>query len=327
MKVLVVGCGEHSSENLIPSLLNIDSVEVTGLCDPDPVALEAAGRLFPSANRSTQQELGAADLTPYDAVLVAAPPLVHEHVARLAIAELKPVFVEKPPAIFTHELADLAARAEARGVITCVGHNLRHSDAAIQFRNAVKEPDFGRPVAMEMRYLASKPRGVRWGLTSPLRSFLLSHANHAIDLMIHQMGALKEVVAARASPDIDGGIALTAQFIFASGAVGSLLATSYAPHFMVSASVISDSGAVATMDDLREVQVLGKHPMGKRWSGNWRPRTLETGYYAAGYQTELERFFIAIANATPETVHPSFADEVEIYYAMDAIETAIECSS
>jgi phthalate 4,5-cis-dihydrodiol dehydrogenase len=325
-RVLLVGCGEHASENLIPSLIAINSVEVAGLCDNDSQAVERAARWFPDAARIHSERLTTENISAYEALVVAATPQVHEHVARLAIDLGKPVFVEKPPAVFTSELQELAGLARARRLITCVGHNLRHSDAAIQFRKAIAMPGFGRPVAMEMRYLASKPRGTRWGLASPLRSFLLSHANHAIDLMIYQMGDIRQVVAARAYPDVDGGIAITAQFIFESGAVGNLLATSYAPHFTLSATVISDVGCVALMNGLHDVQVHDRHTMGKRWGSSWKPRTLETGFRFAGYQTELERFFIAIANNTPEGVHPSFENEVAIYKAMDSIEESIERS-
>ena len=325
-KVLMVGCGEHALENLIPSLAAIGTIDVAGLCDNDAEALASAAHWFPNAARLNKDILSAADIAPFDAVLVAATPQVHEHVARTALGLSKPVFVEKPPAVFTNQLVEMAALARSNKTISCVGHNLRHSNAAIEFRNAIAAPGFGNPVAMEMRYLASKPRGTRWGLDSPLRSFLLSHANHAIDLMIYQMGPIQQVVAARAWPEQDGGIAITVQFVFSSGAVGNLVATSYAPHFTLSATVISNAGHVATMRGLHEVEVYHDHQMGRRWGSIWRPRTLETGFRFAGYQTEIERFFIAIANDMPTAVHPSFADEVAIYQAMDDIERAIERS-
>lgn len=327
LKVLLVGCGEHSSENLIPSLAGINGIVVAGLCDPNLELIDRASRWFPNATKFHTQSLGKREISQFDAVVAAAPPAVHEKVARVALELGKPIFVEKPPTVHTNTLQELSALAAEKHTVTCVGHNLRHSDAAVRFRNAVDSPDFGRRVAMEMRYFASKPRGTRWGLDSPLRSFLLSHANHAIDLMIYQMGELKEVVAARAWPDVEGGIAISAQFIFTSGAVGSLLATSYAPHFMVSASVVSDLGNVAAMNGLHEVQVYDVHPLGKRWGNVWRPRTLDGGFSSAGYQTELERFFMAIQNRTPESVHPSFGDEVAIYKAMDSIEQSIERSA
>lgn len=324
LKVLLVGCGEHSAENLIPSLMAIELAEVAAISDPSADALQKAARWFPTASMIQKDNLTSEDIADYDAIVVAAPPQIHVHTARLALAQQKPVFVEKPPAISTLELEKLATTARQGGIITCVGHNLRHSEAAIRFRNAIKATDFGRPVAMEMRYLASKPRGTRWGLKSPLRSFLLSHANHAIDLMIYQMGSLREVVAARAHPDVEGGIAIAAQFIFSSGAVGTLLATSYAPHFKVSATVVSNSGAVASMNGLHEVIVDGRNQSGKRWADTWGSRTLETGFRFAGYQTELEKFFSAIANNTPDSAQPSFDDELAVYSAMDDIEAYIE---
>lgn len=323
IKVLLIGCGEHSTENLLPSLAGISSVQVCGLAEPNDQALNAALRWFPSAERIQHDQIDVNSISRFDAVVVAATPQVHVASARAAIQATIPIFVEKPPAITTAELRELATASQLAGVTTCVGHNLRHSDAAIQFHNIIDSTQFGTPSAMEMRYMASKPRGMRWGLDSTLRSFLLSHANHAIDLMIYQMGEIKQVVAARATPDVAGGIAISAQFVFSSGAIGNLLATSYAPHFTLAATVVSDRGSIATLNGLSEVRVTGRHELGKRWSDRWEPRTLETGYRYAGYQTELERFFVACHNKTPHAIHPSFGDEVVVYDTMDRIEQSI----
>ena len=193
-KILLIGCGEHSLENLIPSLASIPNASVVAVCDPEPMAQAAAARWFPSATKHGQYSPDL--LHEATAIVVAATPQVHEKVASDCIAAGKPIFLEKPPTITTAVLTDLAARAEEKSIVTCVGHNLRHSDAALQMQNIVFGHGFGKPIAMEMRYMASKPRGVRWGLDSPLRSFLLSHANHAIDLMIYQMGAIDQTVLA-----------------------------------------------------------------------------------------------------------------------------------
>ena len=320
-KILLVGCGEHSLENLIPSLASIPNAQVVAVCDPEPMAQAAAARWFPSAAK--HGEYSAALLLDATAVVAAATPQVHERVARDCVVAGKPIFLEKPPTITTAALSELAVEAERKAIVTCVGHNLRHSDAALQMQNIVFGHGFGKPIAMEMRYMASKPRGVRWGLDSPLRSFLLSHANHAIDLMIYQMGAIDQTVAARAWPDVGGGVAIAAQFVFKSGAIGNLLASSYAPHFTVSASILSDAGIYVEMNGLSEVNTFGAPESGKRWGKMWRPRTLETGYRYAGYQTELERFILAIETKSPGRVHPSFSDEVAIYEAMDKIEQSI----
>jgi predicted dehydrogenase len=322
-RVLLVGCGDHSSENLIPSLAAIPTIEVMGVSDTNPDNAGAATRWFPNATTFDPSRMDEATVAGFDAVVAAATPQVHEVVAQLALSQSIPVFVEKPPAVQTADLQRLAELATTKSIITCVGHNLRHTEAAIHFRDCVERTSFGNPIAMEMRYCASKPRGTRWGLSSPLRSFLLSHANHAIDLMIYYMGPIHQVVAARASADVDGGIAITAQFKFKSGAIGNLLATSYAPHFTVGATVVSDNGKIAMMQGLHEVEVYGESQLGKRWGNRWVPRTLETGFRFAGYQTELERFFAAVANNDLDGANPTFQEEVEIYKAMDEIERSI----
>ncbi len=325
-KIILIGCGGHSVENLIPSLVAISNVEVSTICDIHDRSLSKANLWFPKAKKVNKQTYDYSDLKGHSAVVVVGPPQLHNQVSRMSIELGIPIFVEKPPTINTEELNELVNLASDNRVITCVGHNLRHSDAAIEFQNIVQKKEFGKPVAMEMRYMASKPRGVRWGLKSPIRSFLLSHANHAIDLMIYQMGKIENTVAARVWPDVEGGVAITVQFIFESGAVGNLLASSYAPYFDVNVSVLSDTGCIAQMNGLRDVNVTGKKALKKRWHLQWKPRTLETGYKFSGYQRELEIFLKAVSSPQmfSSKVHPTFADELEIYKAMDAIEKSIE---
>ena len=124
-KILLVGCGEHSLENLIPSLASIPNAQVVAVCDPEPMAQAAAARWFPSAAK--HGEYSAALLLNATAVVVAATPQVHERVARDCIAAGKPIFLEKPPTITTAALTELAIEAERKAIVTCVGHNLRHS--------------------------------------------------------------------------------------------------------------------------------------------------------------------------------------------------------
>ncbi len=323
LNVLLVGCGDHARDKLIPSIASLPEVQITGLCDPDTNNIDLAKRWFPSASLLINGYEQIENIGQFDAIVVAAPPQVHYSVAKKALSNNVHVFVEKPPTQTIAQLEELSSIALRKKLVTCVGHNLRHSEAAINFQNIVNDSSFGRSVAMEMRYFASKPRGKRWNLDSSLRSFLLSHANHAIDFMIYQMGDIREVVAARGWPDVDGGIAISVQFLFESGAVGNLLATSYAPHFSLSATVVSDKGRIANMDSLNSVTSYGNNDLGKRWSMNWAPKTLQAGYAHAGYKTELKRFFDAIITSSPKSIHPSFSDSLAIYKAIDSIELSI----
>jgi len=303
---------------------------VVAVTDPDGQAASAAARRFGGA--SVEPDASACmDRNDIDAVVLAATPQVHAEVAARACAKGLHIFVEKPPTVSRLELSQLVAEAEKKGLVTCVGHNLRHAAVALEMRAAIEgnvapgvgwAERLGKPIAMEMRYYASKPRGDRWGLNSPLRSFLLSHANHAIDFMVFQMGPVSRVNAALASGGSQG-VALAAQLVFASGAVGTLMATSLAPHFSIAGSVVTDAGRVINMESLHRLTVFGVGEDPKRWGREWTTKSLLTGYDAAGYRTELANFAQAIQRGSAEGCHPSFRDELSVYDAIDAIEDLI----
>ena len=318
----LIGCGEHSLESIVPSLCTIDEATLVAVCDDSKEKAVKVARRFPACEEfcdfNSLIQSGS-----IDAVIVAAPPQVHFEAAREAIRKGVHVFVEKPPTQTKAELATLVEEAERQNIVTGVGHNLRHATAAVEMQRMLVDPPFGKPMAMEMRYFASKPRGDRWGLGSPLRSFLLSHANHAIDFMIYQMGSIARVNAAVASGQ-GSGIALTAQFVFESGAVGSLLATSAAPHFSISGTIVSDRSRIVQIHSLDELVCFGIGDDAKRWGRCWTSKTLQTGFEAAGYSTELREFIGAIQERNPARFRPSFRDELDIYDAIDAIQQKIE---
>lgn len=319
IKVGIIGCGEHASENLIPSLWLIPSAEVIATCDLDHEAAVRTAARFPGARPYAEfsrliKEAGV------QAIVSAASPQVHLQAATQALNRGIHVFVEKPPTVRTEELAGLAELAEGSGLVTMVGHNLRHTTASLEMKSIITDPDFGRPESMEVRYYASKPRGDRWGLGSPLRSFLLSHINHAIDLMIFQVGQPTAIEAgANISPK--GAITLAARFAFGNGGIGTLFASTNRPHFSVHATVLGTEEAYVVMDSLHGISGYGFAGDKKRYGRSWIERQLDAGYQHAGYQTELELFLNAISSEA--VAHPSFADEIPVYRMIDEIERQI----
>src|SRR5262249_38882322 len=147
-----------------------------------------------------------------EAIMAAAPPQVHREAAWQALQRGIHVFVEKPPTVTTSELSKLASCAEQAGLGNWGGNKLTDATALRELQRRIEQASFGRPICMDMRYFASKPLGERWELNI-LRSFLLSHANHALDLMVFQMGAAKSVNAT-ATQGPRGTIAMAAQIKF-----------------------------------------------------------------------------------------------------------------
>jgi predicted dehydrogenase len=317
----IVGCGGHAMENLIPVLQAQADVDCIWTADPALDAARAAAARFLGCTPFQSWQEGWRAGRP-DAVVVAATPQVHLTVARTALEGGVAVFVEKPLAVSREEAVLLAQCAATTGLATMVGHNLRHTEAAREFHRIVADEAFGQALAMEMRYFASKPRGDRWGLRNPVRSFLLSHATHALDFMIQLMGPVGRVEAARAATCRDT-ITVSAQLGFGEGRMGNLLTTTAAPHFDFRASVIGSNDQIARIEGTREVSLVGAASDRKRWSRLWVDRTLNTGYASAGYEAELALFLTAVRSRRPESARPSFADEVAVYDALEMIEARL----
>jgi predicted dehydrogenase len=319
IKIAVVGCGEHSLENLVPSLWSNRLAEIVAFCDPGPDERGRAAELVPWAQRFSSFD-AMLDECAIDAVVAAAPPQVHCELARRAMAAGIHVFLEKPPAAHSAELEKLAEDAERFKVTAMVGHNLRYSNASVRMKSEMSEASFGVPEAMEVRYFASKPRGDRWNLSSPVRSFLLSHVSHAIDFMVFHVGDLSEVSAcADTSPN--GSMTVAIHLKFRKGGVGTLLATNNCPHFSVQGTIIGSGGGYVRMDSLSSVTTFGTSGSSKRNGRIWVEQELNSGSTHAGYFAELDMFLRGIVMGTK--VAPSLSDELTVFRALDDIEAQI----
>ncbi|MFP5234350.1 MAG: Gfo/Idh/MocA family protein [Acidobacteriota bacterium] len=319
IKLAVVGCGEHSQENILPILWICPEAEVIAVVDSNADNLRRASELIPTA-RAYTNFVEIFENRELEAVIAAAPPQIHVAVAKMALKQGIHVFLEKPPSVYTRDLLALADLAEARGLITMVGHNIRYSGASLKMKELASVDGFGMPIAMETRYLASKPRGDRWNIGSPLRSFLLSHVSHALDLMLYQVGPCS-VNSAQAALIGDGVITITAGLTGAAGAVCSLLAANNCEHFSVHSTLLGESGNYIQMESTNVVTAYGDLMGPKRNGRIWIEQELNTGWRHAGYSTEINAFLSGIRCGAQSA--PNFRDEVSVMEAIDEIERRV----
>lgn len=322
LQVVLAGAGEQASTHLLPTLLQLPGVRVAGVCDPDPARRHAAAQQFaiPEHDGELDRLLDRLDVA---AVIAACPPQAHEVIVETAIERRIPVFVEKPPAVNSSALDRLSRLAEQAGVITGVGMNFRHAGPYQRVKELLRSPEAGRPVSVSVRHVASKPRAPLWGMSS-MRSFLLAQAIHPADLLL-DLGGPTEETAAVSHLSGDGGVIVSVQVQFASGAVGSLLAGSLAPRFDTRIELLTDTGVLISLVGLSELTIVGlpaaQAAGGSRgWSQQWRPSPLDTGYERTGFQRELAGFLAAVACGGVFT--PSLADLRPTYALLDAIEQA-----
>ncbi|KUN91382.1 Gfo/Idh/MocA family protein [Streptomyces caeruleatus] len=194
-----------------------------------------------------------------DAVLVCAPSGTHAELAEAALRAGKHVLVEKPVDV-TPEAADrLTAVARAEGRVLGVVSQHRFDPAARLAHEAVRAGRLGRITSATAElawwrgpaYYASGT----WRGTRELDGggALMNQAIHAVDLVQWLAGPVVEVhahTARLAHPGIEVEDVATASLRFASGALGTLLATTAAyPGRTARLAVHGDRGSVVIDDD------------------------------------------------------------------------------
>lgn len=313
-RVLIIGCGAHASDVLVPAVMSMGRVQVAGFCDLDADRSAALARRFnaPAAGISPHDMI---DECRPDAVILAGPPTMHVDAALHAFDAGAHVLVEKPPAVSTGELEKMVSAADSSGRVGMVAHNLRYTAA---WRRAMERVADTSVESITVGYHASGPAGSRWGLP-PHRAFLLSHAVHALDLLNDVLGPPTETTHHLRGVG-DGRFVLSTQWRSRRDVLGIAVVTTCAPRFDWSVQIATGDACLIRIASASEVIVHGQRTEDQWGSGHrdiWRARVLDTGFESAGYSAELDRFFDCICGQGVPS--PSLADELPVYRALDEL--------
>ena len=121
----VIGVGGMAKGMHLPSLGEIDGVEIVALCDIVEERAVAQAEVYKTARTYThyQQMLAKEEL---DAVHVLVEPANLFHVTRRCLEAGLHTFMEKPPGVSSFQARSLARHAETAGKVLQVGFNRRH---------------------------------------------------------------------------------------------------------------------------------------------------------------------------------------------------------
>jgi phthalate 4,5-cis-dihydrodiol dehydrogenase len=324
VRVGVLGAGQQATTHLVPALLQVPHARISAIIDPDRARRDRlAERLGVPARLATVNQLLSSGLV--DCLVAACPPQAHEQITAAAIDAGIPVFVEKPPATSTGDLAALAAAADRGGVLTGVGMNFRWAAPVRRLHTLLGDQQHGGPSMIAVRHIASKPTTSMWGL--PLwETFLLAQAIHPIDLLLTLAGA-PVVDIQPACRQTGDQVWFSLQTHHSNGCIGTLHCGNLAPRFEHRVEVSTTTGITATLTSLADLTVTGSaadalhagsHRRGT--SSQWRPSPLDVGYDRTGFGGELAAFCTAVA--TGDRFTPTLADLLPTYQIMDQLTPA-----
>lgn len=298
LRIGFVGCGRQASDAWYPNFRTLEDLELVACCDLKEELARRNARHF-GARRHYTDLAAMLDREPLDAVMVVGPPAMHYACGRQVLEAGLPLMMEKPPAPLTGQALELAELAEAKGVVTQVGHNMRHAPGVAKFRQLMATPEFGRLLFLESRYFMPSPM---WHETGGLREgwqYMIFQATHAVDLA-RCVGGEIDTVFARRSVGAEGRFAIAAAVTFAAGATGTITLTGCTPNWTCKLEAAGDARAHLRLLNLHTLHFetaaegSGYRPTPGIPGLSWTPATRDNAEIRSGYWGQMAAFARAV---------------------------------
>jgi predicted dehydrogenase len=187
VRVGVVGYG-YWGPNLARNMTETAGAQVVAICDVDASRLETINLKYPAVRTTTEcRELLEDDAI--DAIVITTPVSTHYRLARAALLAGKHVLVEKPLAESVTECEELAALAEAHGLVLLVDHTFLYTGAVRKIKQMVDAGDLG-----DIYYVDSVR--INLGLFQHDTNVIWDLAPHDVSILLHLLGDAPERVSA-----------------------------------------------------------------------------------------------------------------------------------
>ncbi|MGB2983189.1 MAG: Gfo/Idh/MocA family oxidoreductase [Candidatus Bipolaricaulia bacterium] len=240
MRVAIFGAGGWGKNHVrtFCSILGEDAVVV---CDPDPAQLQAA--------RAAHTGIETCDRPRFegvDAVVIAAPAVLHYELAKDALNDGFHVLVEKPITLTSDEAEELARLAEERERILMVDHLLEYHPAVVRLKELVDEGRLGRILHLTSRRL-------NLGVIRSEENALWSLAPHDVSVILRLLDEEPIEVAAHGACFLQDGIpdVVHATLRFPSGALAHVHVSWQDPIKVRDLTVVGEE-RMAVFDDVAE---------------------------------------------------------------------------
>jgi predicted dehydrogenase/threonine dehydrogenase-like Zn-dependent dehydrogenase len=215
LRMGVIGAGQFAKGILLPAFARPKGVKLEAFCTASGYTARSVAERYGAAFcTSDPAEIIANDSI--NAVLIATRHNDHAALTAAALRAGKAVFVEKPLALTTESLADVAD-AHAGGGRLMVGFNRRFSPLAVQMRQFVAASP--EPLFITYRVNAGKLPADSWA-NDPVEGGgrILGEVCHFVDLICYVTGSTPQrIYAAPLNHDT-----LTITLVMANGSVGAI---------------------------------------------------------------------------------------------------------
>lgn len=252
IRVAVAGIGEHAEHRLLPAIASVPSLRLSAVATREAGKAARLRERYPGVrifhDSADEGWLAAADL-----LVAGGPPDFNAAVVARGLRSGKHVFCEKPLATSAVQIDALLTQARAAPQsTTALGLNLKYSATVNELvARAADDP----VVTAYVEYATSKPTEPAWGAPSTAITCAWWHAIHVLDLLQTIIGRAR--LSAVKLDRLDHPHVAIHGELDGDQARGSFLIRNSAPAFSLTIRVLSRSGTVTTLTDLRTLSVSG----------------------------------------------------------------------
>ncbi|HEX4076399.1 MAG TPA: Gfo/Idh/MocA family oxidoreductase [Candidatus Acidoferrales bacterium] len=252
--VAVVGSG-YWGKNLVRAFHELGALRA--VCDTQPDARDSVRKKYGVRTTESFDEVLSDPFI--NAVVIAAPAVLHCELARKAIENGKDVFVEKPLALRVAEARELVDLARNRGRILMVGHILEFHPAITELKRLISSGEMGK-----LQYVHSSRLNL--GKLRTEENILWSFAPHDIATILYLLDEVPTHVAAHGGSYLNPPVVDTTltSCEFKSGVNAHIFVSWLHPFKEQKLTIVADK-VMAVFDDVEPVKKLMLYPHRINW--------------------------------------------------------------
>ena len=250
MKVALIGCGRIAGHHCA-SIAAVEGVELAAVCDLEEDKAQVYADQFGVPAFTSYRHMFEA-VPEIDTAAVITPSGMHfEHAMEILEQYGKNLIMEKPTFMRPEQLLQAYEAADRLGLNIYPVFQNRHNKAVKRVRQALKNGELGNIRLVSVRVRWCRPQRyydlAPWrGTLSHDGGALTNQSIHHVDLLRHLGGEVERVNATMRTlgSEIEAEDSVVATYTYASGAIGSLEATTAArpDDFEASISIVGSEG-------------------------------------------------------------------------------------
>lgn len=291
-QLAIVGCG-GIADAYAKALQRMPNARLSAVVDPDA----SARARIAGDDGSITQHTDIESLPDVDAVLVLAPPNVHESLSCALLQRGMHVLCEKPLAPTVAAAKRMLQCAETAGRRLMMGSKFRYTADVTKARALLDENVCGDIVIYENVFCSHVDMTQRWNAQAEISGggVLIDNGCHSVDLARYLLGPLAKVQAQFGTRVQPLQVEDTARMLFQSqsGALGSI---------DLSWSIRKETDAYVRLHGTKGTLEIGWR--GSRWKttdGEWQ--AFGSGYdKIAAFQAQLENFVLCVSGDTAAVI-------------------------